>query len=134
MLPVTFNDVPAECINFAAIAYHVPATLILSILKTEDGRNGTAKRNANGSYDYGPFQINSWWLPTLKRFSITREDIQFNPCINAMVGTWILVQALTETKFLPQGVGNYNSHTPHLNQRYSQQVLRWYRLFNEKAA
>lgn len=132
MAPITFNDVPAECINSAAITYHVPATLILSIIKIENGRNGLAKRNSNGSYDYGPLQINSWWLPTLRRYGITQHDIQFNPCINVTVGTWILAQAITETRFLQKGVGNYNSHTPVLNQRYANQVLRWYRLFEEK--
>lgn len=132
MAPITFNDVPADCINQAATIYHIPATLILSLLKIENGHNGMAKKNPDGSYDYGPLQINSWWLPTLKRYSITREQIQFNPCVNVLVGTWILAQAITETKYLPQGIGNYNSHTPSYNQRYSQQVLTWYRFFEKK--
>lgn len=132
MHPVTFNDVPAECVNAAAQAYHVPATLILSIIKIENGRNGLKKRNANGSYDYGPLQINSWWLPKLAPYKITRWDLQYDPCKNVMVGAWILAQTLTETRVLARGVGNYNSHTPHLNQRYAAAVMKWYRLFEEK--
>ena len=127
---VTFNDVPAECIKQASQIYHVPAIIILSVLKTEDARNGTASRNKNGSYDYGPLQINSTWLPTLARHGITREDVQWNPCINVAVGTWILAQAITESpKHVWQGVGNYNSHTPYYNQIYAARVKKWQEIF-----
>lgn len=131
-MPIMFNDIPASCINYAAVTYHLPATLILSVLKIENGRNGMARRNRNGSYDYGPMQINSRWLPELKRHGITEHDLRFNPCINVAVGSWILAQAITEGHHFQQGVGNYNSHTATLNQRYAHQVLRWYRLFETK--
>ncbi len=55
------HDVPIECINQAAITYHVPATLILSVLAIENGTAGLASLNKNGTIDYGPMQINSIW-------------------------------------------------------------------------
>jgi soluble lytic murein transglycosylase-like protein len=90
IMPATINDVPITCINQAAVTYHVPATLILSIMKKENGRNGQAVPNKNGSYDIGVCQINSRWLPTLARYGYTRDDIQFNPCKNVMAASWIL--------------------------------------------
>lgn len=42
------NDVPIECVNQAAIVYHVPATLLISILKVENGRAGMARKNTRG--------------------------------------------------------------------------------------
>ena len=132
MLPILFNDVPAQCVNYAAVTYHLPATLLLSIMKIENGRSGMAHKNPNGTFDYGPLQINSRWLPTLSQYGITQHDIQYNPCINVAVGAWILAQALTETRHFQQGVGNYNSHTKALNERYASQVLKWYQLFEKK--
>ena len=45
------HGVPVECINQAAIAYHVPATLILSVLAVEGGAVGLASANKNGTVD-----------------------------------------------------------------------------------
>lgn len=52
-MSLLIHDVPIECINQAATAYHVPATMIIAILKTEGGKNGEAGKNKDGSYDYG---------------------------------------------------------------------------------
>ncbi|MDF2867743.1 MAG: trbN, partial [Gammaproteobacteria bacterium] len=92
MPALLINDVPIECINQAAISYYVPAALIISVLRTEGGRNGMAKSNKNGTFDYGPMQINTLWLDKIKSFGYTAHDLQFNPCKNVEVGTWILSQ------------------------------------------
>lgn len=39
------NTVPLDCINQAAQQYHVPAVVILSVLKTEGGYTGLVKYN-----------------------------------------------------------------------------------------
>lgn len=124
MIPIAINDVPVTCINQAAIAYHVPATMILSIMKKEGGRNGQAVRNKNGTYDLGVMQINTSWLPTLSRYGYTKEDIQFNACKNVMVGTWILANSVADGKTAWQGVGNYHSHTPSFNQSYRSDIQK----------
>ena len=120
------HDVPIECINVAAIAYHIPASLVVSVLMTEGGRNGLAKPNANGTFDYGPMQINTIWIDKLKQYGYTRYDIQYNPCVNVLVGTWILGQSIAEADNLNYGIGSYNSHTWAHNSNYWHKVAKNY--------
>jgi Transglycosylase SLT domain len=123
------HGVPIECINQAAITYHIPATLILSVLAVENGRAGSASPNRNGTFDYGPMQINSLWLPKIRRYGYTRYQLQYNPCINVNVGTWILSQHVANDASSPwQGVGEYHSHTSRLNHNYQIKVSEVYRL------
>lgn len=120
-----FHDVPLTCINDAAIYYHVPATLILSVIKTENGRNGIAVKNKNGTYDLGVMQINTSWLPRLKKQGFTPEKIKSDPCTNVYVGTWILAQGIANGNGW-KGVGNYHSYTPKFNERYQLKVKNTY--------
>lgn len=122
MLPLFVSDVPLHCINEAAIEYHVPAKLIISILNIEQGRSGQTVKNKNKSYDIGPMQINSLWLPQLTQYGITQTMLENDPCINVKVGTWILSKAIASEKDLLAGVGNYHSHTPLKNAAYSQKT------------
>lgn len=116
------SDVPLHCINEAAVIYQVPAKLIVSVLTTEQGKVGLAKRNQNGSYDLGPMQINTSWWPNLSRYGIRQEDVRYNPCVNVKVGAWILADAISGGKDFLSGIGNYNSHTPRYNAHYVQLV------------
>jgi soluble lytic murein transglycosylase-like protein len=122
MLPMFVSDVPLHCINQAAVEFHVPAKLIISILNIERGKVGQAVKNSNGTYDLGPMQINTSWLPELRRYSISREAVQYDPCINVKVGAWILAKSIAEEKSLLKGVGDYHSHTFKHNYPYSQKV------------
>lgn len=129
-MPFTINDVPVNCINKAAIIYHVPAVLIISVLKTENGHNGLSKLNKNGTYDLGPMQINSQWLPRLNSYGFTQYDIQYNPCINVSVGAWILATSIANKNQLWSGVGDYHSHTWNLNAEYHTKVKGLYDKIN----
>jgi hypothetical protein len=122
------NDVPVECINQAAMIYHVPATLIISVLKVEGGRNGMAKPNSNGTYDYGPMQINTIWLSKIKPYGYTKETLQFNPCANVYVGTWILSQRIADSPDFWRGVGAYHSYTRSENVPYQRKVWNIYKM------
>jgi soluble lytic murein transglycosylase-like protein len=115
-------DVPLHCINVAAIESNIPAKLIIAILHTERGKNGEIQKNKNGTYDIGPMQINSSWLPELKKYGITRDNLQFNPCVNVKVGAWIAAKFIAHENDLLTGVGDYNSHTKKFNQSYYQHV------------
>jgi hypothetical protein len=42
-----FHDVPLECINHAASIFHVPAVMIIAVMKMEGGWNGAATKNKN---------------------------------------------------------------------------------------
>lgn len=126
MMPVIINDVPIDCINHAAVIYHVPATVILSVMKIENGRNGEANKNNNGTVDYGVMQINSTWLQSIAPYGYTKHDIQYNACKNVLVGTWILSQRIAEGKNIWQGIGNYHSHTPVYNISYQKNISAIY--------
>ncbi|WP_010598550.1 lytic transglycosylase domain-containing protein [Rickettsiella massiliensis] len=128
MSALIIHDVPIECINRAALMYQVPARLILAVLAIEGGRRGSAIQNKNGSVDYGPMQINSCWLPMLQTYGYTQQQIQYDPCINVQVGTWILSKNIAQAATLWRGVGNYNSKKPNLNRRYQNKVAEVDRL------
>jgi soluble lytic murein transglycosylase-like protein len=116
------NDVPVDCINTAAIEYHVPALLVIAVLKIEGGRVGMANVNKNGTVDYGPMQINSSWLKDLVHYGYTAHDIQYDPCMNVNAGAWILAQEIANDGRIWKGVGNYHSHTYWRNISYQQKV------------
>jgi len=124
---LTINGVPIECVNQAAIVYQVPATLLISILKVEGGHIGTASPNSNGSFDYGPMQINSFWLTKIKQYGFSKNQIQYDPCANVYVATWILGQEIANAgNDVWRGVGNYHSHTPEENRTYRYKVQKIY--------
>ncbi len=120
-----FHGVPLECINHAAQIFHVPATMIISVMKIENGWNGAAIKNKNGTYDLGVMQVNSSWLNQLKKYGITQAALQNDPCVNVHTATWILAKGLAKGEGW-QGVGNYHSATPIHNLRYRQKVKKAY--------
>lgn len=126
MMPVLINDVPISCINHASTTYHVPVSLILSVMRQENGCNGQAVKNKNGSYDLGVMQVNTSWLPTLSHYRYSREDLQFNPCKNVMVATWILATNIAKGDTLWSGTADYHSHTPKYNTAYLKSIYKNY--------
>lgn len=119
---IPLMEIPLHCINEAAIAYHLPAKLIIAVLETERGKLGGITINKNGTFDIGPMAINSLWLPELKKFGITQQDIQFDACSNLKVGVWILSKKIARRNNLSVGVGDYHSHSAELNRIYYDKV------------
>ena len=128
------SGVPVHCINQAAIQYNVPAVVIVAVLKTENGKNGEAKKNPNGTIDYGPMQVNSVWLKKLAYYGITAYDLQYNPCVNVSVGTWILAQQIVKEQAVWKGIGDYHSHTFGKNQKYQGKVSVTYDFIEQALA
>lgn len=123
------NPPTKSCIEAAARHYHVSLKLFRGILRTENGHVGQVHHNHNGSIDIGPAQINSIWLPTLRRHGITKHMLLTNGCLNVQVGAWILARAMqgadpSRPAQFWQHVGDYNSHTPRFNKRYAAMVWR----------
>jgi hypothetical protein len=125
------SDVPLSCINRAAVEYHIPAKLIISVLNTERGRIGLSHKNKNGSIDLGPMQINNAWVPLLKKTGITEYQVLYDPCLNVKIGTAILAKSIAESDKLLTGVGDYNSHTIVYNHAYTQRVRLLYTKLNQ---
>lgn len=118
----------AVCIFAAAQTYAVPPSVILGILNVEGGKIGQAVRNTNNTYDLGPMQINTIWIPQLASYwgvkparamALVRDDA----CINIGVGAWILRTNVNKTGSLTGGIAHYHSGTPHLGQKYRRKVL-----------
>lgn len=130
MIPFYVSDIPLSCINSVATEFHVPAKLIIAIIATERGKKGEIVKNRNGSYDMGPMQVNSRWLPMLEKHGISMQEVRDNVCLNVRIGTFLLGKAIASESNLQQGIGNFNSHTPSFNHRYVQKVKLSYTKLN----
>jgi soluble lytic murein transglycosylase-like protein len=131
----------AVCIFAAAQTYVVPPSVILGILNVEGGRIGQAVHNENNTYDLGPMQINTIWIPELANYwgvsqSTALQKVRDDACINIGVGAWILRRKMNETGSLYTGIAYYHSATPHLGHNYRQKVMnamQRYRLVRQPA-
>jgi soluble lytic murein transglycosylase-like protein len=118
----------ALCIFTAAQTYSVPPTVILGVLNVESGKVGMASPNANGTYDLGPMQINTIWMPELASYWGVSEKtalrwVRDDACVNIGVGAWILRKKMNETGSLVGGIGGYHSGTQSLGSSYRAKVL-----------
>lgn len=115
----------ATCFDLAAQRYGVPKTLLIAIAEQESGmRTGAINRsNRNGSLDIGLMQINSGWLPTLALHGIMKEDL-FDPCVNTLVGAWILGGNFQRLGYTVNALGAYNARDPAKRLKYANAVLR----------
>jgi len=113
------------CWEQAARKYGVDVHLLYAIAKTESSLKPTAvnRNNANGSYDVGLMQINSSWLPTLKRFGIEEKDL-YEPCVSIDVGAWILAHNIRSYGNTWAAVGAYNTPDPARGLQYAHRVYR----------
>lgn len=107
------------CVMSAAKAFHVNPWIIVGLMKTENGRPGQIVHDANGSYDMGPMQINSFWLPKLHRLGITPHKLASNGCLNIEVGTAIYARQLKAAHGdTAKAIGWYHSHIRQYAIRY----------------
>jgi hypothetical protein len=121
------------CVDAASARFRVPASLIRAVLDVEGGKMGRVSYNANGSYDIGPMQINSLWLPEVERRGGSLQLLLDHRCANVHFGTWLLSRELDgmdpariDRPSFWRVVGNYHSHTPEFNARYAEKVwLAW---------
>jgi hypothetical protein len=118
----------ALCIFTAAQTYSVPPTVILGVLNVEGGKVGMASPNTNGSYDLGPMQINTIWVPELASYWRVSEKtalrwLRDDACVNIGVGAWILRKKMNETGSLVGGIAGYHSLTPGIGSNYRKKVL-----------
>jgi len=129
----------AVCIFAAAQTYSLPPSVILAVLHVEGGRAGLASKNTNGTYDLGPMQINTLWVPGLAEYwkvspSKALRMVRDDACVNIGVGAWILRSKINETGSLYKGIAHYHSATPKFGTVYRQKVIaamRKYRLVRE---
>jgi hypothetical protein len=122
------SKVVAACLMLAAQTYSVPPAVMVGILQVEGGAIGQQVRNTNGSYDLGPMQINTIWVPELAEFwgvekATAAKWIRDDACTNMGVAAWILRKHLNETGSLSRAIAHYHSRTPDKGQRYKTKVI-----------
>ena len=112
----------AACFDEAAARYGVPSSLLMAISRVESSGNPHAiNRNPDGSYDIGHMQINSRWLPLLKRYGIDERSL-FDACTNTYVGAWILAQNIHRLGYGWNAIGAYNARSPEKRMAYARKV------------
>lgn len=122
------SKVLAACIMLASQTYDVPPALLVGIYKAEGGKVGQQVKNTNGSYDLGPMQINTLWMPELaEEWGVSVETahklVRDDACTNAKVAAWILRGHINETQNLAQALQHYHSRTPKYGEKYKKRVL-----------
>lgn len=121
-MPVCANSVHAKqsrlttspkvlaCIAEAARIYEHDPDLLRAIAETESSLRPHVIGHLakNGSFDIGLMQINSSWLPFLKKRGIAVSDL-FDPCVNARVGAFVLWDNQKRLGKTWKAVGAYNA-------------------------
>lgn len=118
----------AACLMIAAQSYQVPPAVLIGIMHVEGGRVGQQVMNTNGSYDLGPMQVNTLWLPQLQKlWRVDRRTahhwVRDDGCVNVHVAAWILKQKIMEGGSLYRGIARYHSGTPWRGQSYAEKVV-----------
>ncbi len=122
------SQIFATCLMMAAQTYSVPPAVLVGIMEVEGGKAGQAVGNTNGTYDLGPMQINTIWLPELARHwdvnvNHAKELVRDDVCVNVHVAAWILRQRINESGNLTLGIAHYHSRTPRHGHPYAKRVI-----------
>ncbi|MDB5478439.1 MAG: BfpH [Alphaproteobacteria bacterium] len=126
---MAINTVIATCLMLAAQTYSVPPAVIVGIMQVEGGRIGqVVGPNKNGTFDLGPMQINTMWLPSLAKYwrvnyNTAYRMVKDDPCVNVNVAAWILRQRLNESRNLTLAIAHYHSKTPRFGYVYARKVI-----------
>jgi hypothetical protein len=128
MAVVTSAKIIGACLLLASKTYSVPPQVMIGIMHVEGGRVGQQVLNTNGSYDLGPMQVNTLWVPQLAKLwrvdqTTAHHWVRDNGCVNVYVAAWILRQKIDRTYGLYSGIAHYHSATPWRGQNYAQKVV-----------
>lgn len=124
-------DIPSErqemvsCSLGAALAYDVPANILLAIAEKEAGKPGQWVRNSNGSYDVGTLQFNTTYLRDLTRYGISATDVAAPGCFPFLLAAWRIRGHLQhDGGDVWTRAANYHSRTPRYNAVYRADLMR----------
>lgn len=119
---ISIQPVTEQCVVETAKRFDLPDILLKAMLAVEAGKIGELRVNLNGSYDIGPMQVNSSWLPQFKNY-ISKDDILYNGCKNIQVGAWILRYNIDQAGGdYWTGIGNYHSKNKEKHEKYRKKI------------
>jgi hypothetical protein len=131
-LPPQYKPATIECVVQAASFQGIPPAVLLAIGSMENGKNGQAVVNTNGTYDLGHMQINtSTYKYEIAKYGVSMEEVRWNGCRNVEVAAYLLKKRLKENPHQDfwTRVANYHSKTPVYNMRYKSKLVplaqRW---------
>ena len=113
--PEWVKPVTPQCVGEEANRQSLEVVKVLSVMKTEGGHVGEYSRNANGSYDIGPMQVNTVHLPELSKIygipqAAMSKLLAYNGCFNVAIGAWLLRKRTNEAAGnFWYGIGRYHS-------------------------
>ncbi|MGC8885460.1 MAG: lytic transglycosylase domain-containing protein [Candidatus Nanoarchaeia archaeon] len=117
------NECVSQCFQKAGEFYHINPLLLWGIAYVESGFNPFAYNiNKNRSVDRGIMQINSSWLPVLKKYGLKDINYLYHPCYNIYVGAWILRQCINKYGYSWKAVSCYNTGHPTKGMKYAKKV------------
>ncbi len=113
-----------NCITRVAGGRTWLAKTLWALGEQEGGWVGAKVGNRNGSYDLGPLQVNSWWIPRLAAATGKSRVkvawwLQHDACFNVDAARWIFLSALGVTGDYWKAVGVYHSPTAWRQRRYA---------------
>lgn len=126
------TGVPHKCIIGSAKRHKLPISLMYAVLAVEGGKPGLEVKNSStdNTVDYGPAQINSWWLnnshriPALKMANITVKSLKYDACNNIEVAAIIMADNIEKSDDLWVGIGRYNSWNDSNNFAYRVKIYK----------
>lgn len=123
LVPLTMS-----CLIQAASFYGIDWHVLESIRIVEAGHVGEARQNRNGTYDLGPFQINTSWILRISREGHRTDSasIRNNGCANVWFAAYILKREIVAAphRSVWTAIGSYHSHRPREADRYRRRVFR----------
>lgn len=118
-----------QCIRTAASGRTWLERTLWGLRDQEAGWVGAEVPNTNGTHDFGPMQINSWWLPKLSAMTghspeKVRSWLIHDACFNVQVARWIFLSELNTTGAYWLAIGGYHSPNAYHARRYAASVAR----------
>ena len=111
-----------SCFDEAGKTYGLPSQLLEALAETESGMNtGALNINADGSFDVGLMQINSYWV---RLMGLDKDRLMTDACYNVMTGARILKRCIDQYGYDWQAVGCYNAVSLQKRITYSWRVYQ----------
>lgn len=112
----------ADCINTAAAFHQVNAVTLRAIAYHESRmRSWEVRRNSNGTFDIGLYQVNTVHLSELANYGIGPAQLQ-DACVSAFVGAWLYRKKINVYGNTWTAVGAYHSETPSRRDDYARKI------------
>lgn len=126
----TFHESYRPCFESAAKQQQLPLELLIAVAEEQIGSSPPSSpkaivTNKDGSRSYGLMRINSRWLPKLKKYGVSQQDL-YDPCTNIHAGAWVFAQHIAQEGWTWRGIGAYYAKSDRLRLHFATKVIqRW---------